>query len=45
VYADLYEDSLDDVADRLDAAYSGSLAASMRPGVASNVTSLPAAEA
>lgn len=45
VYADLFEDSLDEVADRLDAAYSGSLAAPVRPGVASNVSQLPAREA
>ena len=32
VYASLFEDDLDDVADRLDAALTAALAASVRPG-------------
>jgi hypothetical protein len=41
VYASLFEDDLDDVSDRLDAALRESAAASVRPGQVSGVISLP----
>ena len=41
VYASLFEDDLDDVSDRLDAALREAAAASVRPGQTSGVISLP----
>ena len=41
VYASLFEDDLDDVSDRLDAALREAAAACVRPGQVSEVISLP----
>lgn len=42
VYADLFEDALDQVAQRLDAAFSAAPVARTWPGVASTVVSMKA---
>jgi len=44
VYADLFDESLDHVAERLDAAYSEASAAPSWPGVASNVHEFKSAD-